>query len=221
MTDADPIAQLRTALRRGDGRTAATLLPQLRVAVVAGPDGSARTAVVGSIRVLPVFLSMDSWRAFADAGTPVLLDPDRFRRILDETTAEQVRFDPATAEAVDVPVADVRLLVRGEYLDGAQLRIAGEIVLRPAPELAVAVSEAVRSAGGPTGIELWAMWRVTGGTSAPVLAVPGDVSDEAVAELVSSLRGAALPPDLEVLPLDAAATDRARTQWGGLRVPLP
>ena len=54
-----------------------------------------------------------------------------------------------------------------------------------------------------------------------VLAVPGDVSDEAVAELVSSLRGAALPPDLEVLPLDAAATDRARTQWGGLRVPLP
>lgn len=214
MTD-EPLVVLRAALRAGNPEAAARLLPRLPVAVAVRGDHPVTGFVEGQ-RALPVFLSMDSWTAFGSGDDVRLLDPAAFGDVVDQLAIDVVLFDPATSDAVTVPATDVRTLLRGEVVakDGS-VRLIGEVTFVANPELRAVLAEVITALGDVAPASVWAMWRMSGYTSTPTIAVADDLPEPAVQRLLDGVRARPdLPRDVEVIPLSASDTARARVEWG-------
>ena len=113
MSTAQPhpiVDDLRAALRKRDVEEAARLLPQVHIAVAVF-DRQPRVANVHGRRVLPVFLSHDSWVAFRSNDDVAPLAPELFAQLLQHRQVDAVVFDPALESAVEVPAADVLRLL--------------------------------------------------------------------------------------------------------------
>lgn len=223
MTEAEsqPVLDLRRALSESDQRAAAELLPRVRVALAVSDD-QPRVAVDGDRRLLPAFLSMASWEAFGSTDEVRLLDPGQLLTVLDALVVDAVLFDPALPTAVAVPVSDVKALLRGEFggEDGAS-RVAGRLQFAPDPAWTQQV-RTVLSGLGSVGERAWAVQRVSTAGATPTVAVSAQASEADVRGLIAALQAAeGLPPSLEVIQLDEAATQKAETDWAATRVAAP
>lgn len=110
----DAVARLREGLHRGDAAAVALGLQQVPVAI-AVDGGQPRVALDGALRVLPVFLDMDSWRAFGLPGDPQLLTHRTLLPLLEALAhVDDIVIDPALPSAIRVPRTDVVQMLGGE-----------------------------------------------------------------------------------------------------------
>lgn len=113
----DAVARLREGLHRGDIAAVALGLQQVPVAI-AVDGGQPRVALDGALRVLPVFLDMDSWRAFGLPGDPQLLTHRTLLPLLEALAhVDDIVIDPALPSAIRVPRTDVVQMLGGEQGD--------------------------------------------------------------------------------------------------------
>ncbi|MFT4262158.1 MAG: hypothetical protein QM572_02140 [Nocardioides sp.] len=219
MTDNDssPVDRVRQALATRDAATVARYLPATRLAIA--HDGTApRVAVQGDRRVLPVFLSFDSWEAFRSSDDVVVLSSAELAEVIDRWNVDIVLFDPALPSAIEVPATDVATLLRGDSPlgDGGE-QLPANSELTPAPELASAIRSVVTGrVEASTLAQLWAVTRQDGERPIPVLAAGHELSAAVLSNVVQILRdagAATLPANLELTSLDARLTDEAAARW--------
>lgn len=218
MTDMSPaaidaVARLRNGLRAGDTAAVALGLQQVPVAI-AVDGGQPRVAVDGDRRVLPVFLDMDSWRAFGLPGEPQLLTRPTLLALLQALAhVDDLVIDPALPSAIRVPCADIVQLLGG-HSDEASPTMGFD----QDAQLAASARPALQAAGHHGTVTAWAVRRVTATGSTPAIAVADGIDDDVLTSIAAALGRAELPPDLELVQLDEAWTRTARDEWSGVAV---
>ena len=212
MVEMNGVARLRQALVAGDATRVTTELSRSHLGVCVH-DGAVATASVDGRRVLPVFLSHDSWEEFApqEGDAARVLSPAELLDALIGTGADAVMFDPALSSAVSVPAADVASMLRGEIVDASGgRRVVGDVVIEPDEPLRRRIRDAV---GSEFPVDrAWVFRRVNAAASVPQIAVAHG-TEGMIERLVAALRRVDLPPELELSVLDAAATDSAAGSW--------
>lgn len=210
---ANKVSRLRNALGSGDRNAVARGLQQLPVAI--GLDGShPRIAVVGERRQLPVFLDVESWRAFGLPGEPLLLPHAKLLALLEALThVDDVLIDPALPTALRIPRADLARL-----LDPAPGRAMDTTGFDPDETLAIHARAALAAAGFMGSATAWAVQRRTADGSTPAIVVAKGVEDAVLASIHEALRRATLPRDLELAELDEDWTRTARERWSAVAV---
>ncbi len=218
MTDMSPaamdaVARLREGLHSGDTAAVALGLQQVPIAI-AVDDGQPRVAVDGDRRVLPVFLDIDSWRAFGLPGDPQLLRDAALLALLEALAhVDDLVIDPALPSAIRVPRTDVVQLLGGTT--DAAAETAG---FDQDAQLAASARSVLQAAGHRGTATAWAVQRVTAAGSTPAIAVADGADDATLESIASALGRADLPRDLELVQLDAAWTRTARDAWAGVAV---
>lgn len=204
---ADPIALLRAGLRDGDPDAVALGLRQIPVGI-AVDGGQPRVALDGERRLLPVFLDLDSWRAFGIEGDPQLLQPGQLAALLEALThVDEVLVDPALPSAMRIPRVDVVQLL------GGSTPASGTIGFDQDAQLARRARAALDAAGLGGSERAWAVQRRSAAGSTPAVAVADGVGDDVLASIADALGRADLPRDLELVQLDADWTRTARDAW--------
>lgn len=208
----DAVARLRDGLHRGD--TAAVALGLQQVPVAIALDGEQpRIAVDGDRRVLPVFLDMDSWRAFGLPGDPQLVRHPALLALLEALAhVDDLVIDPALPSAIRVPRADVVQLLGGADAVAETAGFDQDV------QLAASARPALQAAGLRGTATAWAVQRVTAAGSTPAIAVADSADDATLTSIATALRGADLPRDLELVQLDATWTRTARDEWATVAV---
>lgn len=209
---ADPIERLRTGLRDGDPDAVALVLRQIPVAI-AVDGGQPRIALDGELRLLPVFLDMDSWRAFGLEGDPQLLQPEQLSQLLEALShVDEVLIDPALPSAMRIPRVDLVQLLGGT--SGAPETTGFD----QDAQLAGRARPVLEAAGLGGSASAWAVQRRSPTGSTPAVAVADGVDDDVLASIAAALGGADLPRDLELVQLDASWTRTAREAWAEVAV---
>ncbi|MGM1030718.1 MAG: hypothetical protein ACQEWM_12740 [Actinomycetota bacterium] len=214
----DAVARLRAGLHSGDTAAVALGLQQVPVAI-AVDAGQPRVAADGDLRVLPVFLDMESWRAFGLPGDPQLLTPEALRPLLEALPhIDDIVIDPALPSAIRVPRTDVVQLLGGK--DAADETDASDETagFDPDVQLAVSARTALLAAGHAGMHSAWAVQRVTAAGTTPAIAVADTVEDVVLGAIADALANAGLPLELELVQLDEAWTRTARDEWAEVAV---
>lgn len=207
------VTRLREALSAGDRGAVAQGLRQVPVAI--GLDGAQpRIAVEGERRLLPLFLDMDSWRAFGLPGDPLLLPHAKLLALLEALThVDDVLVDPALPSAMQIPRTDLVQL-----LSAAPSTAVDTTGFDQDAALATDARAALASAGLTGSATAWAVRRRTAAGTTPAIAVADGVDDAVVASIGAALGRAELPRDLELVRLDPEWTRTAREGWAAVAV---
>lgn len=218
MPEQDEAVAFAAALARRDVGEAARLAASIRYGIEV-VDATPGIGVIDGSRVLPVFVTFESWQRFGSANEIRLLAPELFATVLVNSQVDAVLFEPSLDTATQVPVSDVLALLRGEAREasGAE-RLMGDVQVLPFPALHARVSAALGAEGTGGAGAVWALCRVTPGGSVPLLAVSHDADDDQIGVLVDRLRRHDLPADLEVIRLDEADAGFVDEQWSAVRL---
>lgn len=218
MPEQDEAVAFAQALARRDVTEAARLAGSISYGIEV-VDGAPGVGDVDGSRVLPAFVTFESWQRFRSPHEIKLLAPAVFATVLANLRVDAVLFEPSLDTATQVPAADVLGLLRGEAPgeDGAP-RVMGGVRLLPFPALHAGVSEALGADRADDAPPAWALCRVTPGGSVPVLAVDPRTDDAQIAALVERLGRHDLPSDLEVVRLGEADAAFVASQWSAVQL---
>ena len=216
-----PVIDLRAALHRRDAAAASELLRVVPVAV-AVTDGQPLVGLIDG-RVLPVFLSFDSWEAFGSTDEVRPLPTADFLAVLEHAAVDAILVDPAMPTAIEIPTEDVTALLRGAVPEeGGSSRILGDLHARTDAALRDRVAKQLAGDLSPPLLtRLWAFSRVIPGGSVPTIALAAGLDDADVQRAFLALHNADLPPNLEALVLDDDQTRTADQTWHDARIQQP
>lgn len=213
----DEAVAFAAALARQDVPEAARLAGRIRYGIEV-VDGAPGAGVIDGSRVLPVFVTFESWQRFGSDHEIRLVAPELFATVVANSQVDAVLFEPSLDTATQVPVADVLALLRGEAADDDGSRLMGDVRVLPFPALHAQVSQALGADGSGSAGAVWALCRVSPGGSVPLIAVSPETDDDQVTALVERLRRHELPADLEVIRLDEADAGFVDATWSAVRL---
>ena len=218
MPEQDQAVAFAAALARHDVPEAARLAGAIRYGIEVVDDAPSVGTVDGA-RVMPVFVTFESWQRFGSDHEIRLLAPEVFSTVVGSSHVDAVLFEPSVDAATQVPVGDVLALLRGESTDAdGSARLMGDVRVLPFPALHARVTRALGPEAGGAATAAWALCRVSAGGSVPLIAVSPDTDDDEVGALVRRLHGHDLPGDLEVIRLDEADAEFVDAAWSAVRL---
>ncbi|AWB93600.1 SseB family protein [Aeromicrobium chenweiae] len=214
-----PVVDLRAALLRQDAAAASDLLRRVPLAVAVA-EGQARVGLADGRRVLPVFLSLESWKAFGSTDEVRPLPAADFAEVVRLLAVDSILFDPALPTAIEIPVDDVVAMLRG-VVPGTEgeSRILGDLHAQADVALRDRVAEQI-SDSLPSKLlgRIWAFSRLAPAGSVPVVALAAGIDDADLQRVAAALRASDLPQELEALILDEKQTRLADENWHDLRI---